>query len=551
VAWSPPIDLSGAFDRLKVGATDAAQQDPCGLQLALRVRPLVSPPAWRPGWKQGPFALGPIRNIALRAHGETLPTWADLQDFLDDQLARWPEIHLGLRLYTRTAVEGYLDAHELLEAQTGPMRLVAEDPDMPVGASALLTAWTPVYESDAGTVREVRKLRLGAARPPGPGERRWADVAVRVAARMPGRPAPARLRAVEIGLVDGSFEVLFDGTPAYADAAWQAGTRGHVLALVDATATDPGYSCGSCKAGGVCDRPVPVDGMLGTTGPGNGTRAVSPSHMTIYGRCPAQWLLRHEVHLPQEQFGGGDALARGTAVHEWLHTAHDRGTPCTAGDLPDPDAGAGIGLAAGVMDDDTYRLARPYLLAHVGLCPLAAPGAAHARSEELVVGYDATADVMVNNKPDLLYRLGDRLVVRETKTTEKAMPQDREEAYDRWPQVAWALALLRSGLAARDGATGGRVELEVLTAGGGQMFTWATDEPGVPQMAAGDVRRAVAGWHTDTDWPTNPAPHCAFCPVRRWCPDRDTHALGPAPAPGSPEAAAVAEFTATDDDPPF
>lgn len=550
MAWSPPIDLSGPVDRLKVGASDAGQQDPCGLQLALKVRPSVWSPAWRPGWKSAPFALGPVRSIALRAHGEALSTWEDLRDFIDDQMARWPEIHPCLVLYTRTAVEAYLDAHELLEAQTGAMRLVGEDPEMQVGANALLTAWTPVYDSEDGTVREVRKLRLGEARAPGPGDLRWADVAVRVAARMPG-PAPARLRAVEIGLVDGSFEVLFDDAPANADAAWHAGTRGHILALVGATHTSPGYCCGSCKAGGVCDRPVLVDGMLGTTGPGNGTRAVSPSQMLTYARCPAQWLLRHDVHLPAEEFGGGDALTRGTAVHEWLHAAHDRGIPCTAADLPDPDAGGGTGLATAVIDDDAYRLARPYLLAHLPLCPLATPGATGVRSEDLVVGYDATADVMVTTKPDLLYRLADRLVVREIKTTDQAMPADREEAYDRWPQVAWSLGLLRSGLAARDGATAGLVELEVLTANGGQLFAWATDEPGVPLMAAGDVRRAVAGWHTDTTWATNPAPHCAFCPVRRWCPDRDTYPLGPAPAPGTPQAAAVAEFTAADDDPPF
>lgn len=550
MAWSPLIDLYGSFDHVRVGASDAAQEQFCGLQLALKVRPSVGSPAWRPRRQQAPFALGPIRNIALRAHDESLPTYADLRNYLDTQMSLWPQIHPCLRLYTRTAVEGYLDAHEALEAQTGPLRLVQEDPEHAVGTRSL-HVWAPVYGSEDGTVLEVRKVRFGAARAPGPGDLRWGHVAVRVIARTVSGPAPVRLRAVEVGLEDGSFEVLFDGTPAEADAAYEADTQGHVLAFVDATHTEPGYSCGSCKVGGACDRPVPVDGMLGTTGPGNGTRPVSPSQMATYATCPAQWLLRHEVHVPQEQFGSDEPLARGIRVHEWLQAAHDRGVPCGLGDLPDPDAGGGIGLAASVMDEDAYRRDRPYLLAHLSLCPLGVPGATDARSEGLVVGYDSTADVMVTTKPDLLYRLADRLVVRETKSTEQAIPQDRDEAYDRYPQVAWALQLLRSGLADRDGATGGLVELEVLTTGGGQVFAWATDEPGVPLMAAGDVRRAVAGWHTDTTWATNPAPHCAFCPVRRWCPDRDTYAAGPAPAPGTPEAGAVAGFTAADDDPPF
>jgi hypothetical protein len=412
-----------------------------------------------------------------------------------------------------------------------------------------LKAWTPLYETADG-VREVRRLRFGAARTdPDDGDMRWAAVAAVVAARQPGAVAPTQVRVVEVGLGDGSTDVVWSGSPADAEALYTARARGHVQTIVSATAARPCFSCGDCDLAGACALPVQLDGMLGQTGPGIGTRSVSPSELATYAKCPAQWLMHHECHLPAQDFGGGERLERGIAVHDWLQRAHGRGTACTAGDLPEP--GTGLGLAAGLMDEAMYEVCRPFLLAHLDLCPLGVAGIEDVTPEELIVGWDSTAGVVVTTRVDLLYRLADRIVVRETKTTEERLPEDREEAYDRWPQVAWSLTALRSGLADRHGAAEGLVQLEVLTPGGGVVFEWTTDEPGVPAMAEGDVRRAVDGWHTDVEWPTNPAPHCALCQVRQWCPDRDTFAAGPHPEPGTPEAAAVEAFTAADDPPPF
>lgn len=546
--WDPLIDLNGNLRVIKVGASDAAQDPVCGLQLAVKVRPEIGSPAWRRSWSETPFALGPVRDIALRAHDETFGSFADLREFLDRQLAMRPGLHPGLAVYTRAAVENYLDAHDALQADTGPTRLLTRDPKFVVG-DRTLTAWTPLYETAAG-VREVRRLRMSSARTePGDGDMRWAAVAASLAAREPGGAAPTLIRVVEVGLGDGSAHLLWSGSPADAAALYASEARGHIQNIAAATAATPGFACGECKLAGACPLPVQVDGMLGQAGPGNGTRSVSPSELATYGRCPAQWLLHHECHLPVQDFGGGERLERGIAVHDWLQRAHARGTACTQADLPVP--GTGLGLAEGLMDEMLYAVCRPFLLAHLDLCPVGAAGAEDVSPEELAVGYDSTADVVVTTRADLVYRLADRLVVRETKTTEERLPEDREEAYDRWPQVGWSLTALRSGLAERRGADGGLVELEVLAPGGGTLFTWATDELGVPAMAAGDVRRAVSGWHTDVEWPTNAAPHCAFCPVRQWCPDRDTFAAGPPPEPGSPEAAAVSAFTDADDPPPF
>ena len=58
-----------------------------------------------------------------------------------------------------------------------------------------------------------------------------------------------------------------------------------------------------------------------------------------------------------------------------------------------------------------------------------------------------------------------------------------------------------------------------------------------------------ADWHEDKTWKTQPGPYCAWCPVRRWCPDNEVWQNGPA-KPGQDAAVSPAPVPAPDE-PPF
>ena len=233
-------------------------------------------------------------------------------------------------------------------------------------------------------------------------------------------------------------------------------------------------------------------------------------------RCPAQWLLASGAHLPKDDTGGEGAI-RGRAVHRWLQAAHSRQSGCSPADLPAP--GAGLGLAHGVLTEADYELAYPFLVQHVGHCPLTADGDVPALVEEDLYGYDHQAEVVTVTRPDLVYRRGDSLVIREFKTAEQPYGSGRDEAYDRHLQIAFQIAILNSGLLARYEAGSGTVELELLTHSERFLWKWDASDPAVAAMAMGQVSRAVQDWHGDSTWKTRTGPHCAWCPVRRWCPD--------------------------------
>ena len=140
-------------------------------------------------------------------------------------------------------------------------------------------------------------------------------------------------------------------------------------------------------------------------------------------------------------------------------------------------------------------------------------------------------------------------MIREFKTAERPYESGRDEAYDRHLQVPFAIAMLNSGLLARYGASSGLVELELITSSDRFVWTWDADDPAVARVAAGTVRRAVADWHVDKIWETQPGPHCAWCPVRRWCPDNEVWQNGPAKS-GQDAAVSLVPVPAPDE-PPF
>jgi len=351
------------------------------------------------------------------------------------------------------------------------------------------------------------------------------------------------VRVVEIGAVDGSVEVLFDGTADKARSVFAVIGRSLAVAAAEEDHVVPCRSCGDCKAAGSCRSLVRVDGMLGQAGRGYSSRSVSPRDLEQYGICPAQWLLDSRLHLPPES-GGGDGAARGRAVHRWLKAAHARGVPCVLADLPVP--GSGLGLADGWLTEAEYEVAYPFLRQHAGRCPLAGD-AALIVADDNIYGYDHDAEVVPVIRPDLIYRAGDRLVIREFKTAGQPYESGMAEAYEKHLQVAFAIAMLDAGLARHHGAVSGTVEVELLTPAGQSIWTWDAADQAVVAMAARTVDRATADWHEDSTWISRPGPHCAWCPVRRWCPDSDVWQSRAA----APVGLAPAPPVAADDGAPF
>ena len=71
----------------------------------------------------------------------------------------------------------------------------------------------------------------------------------------------------------------------------------------------------------------------------------------------------------------------------------------------------------------------------------------------------------------------------------------------------------------RDGT---RVELEWLTADSGDVLLVDPNDPAEAALAREVIHELAVLWHADKAMPARPGPHCADCPVRRWCPDAQT-----------------------------
>ncbi|MER6574707.1 PD-(D/E)XK nuclease family protein [Nonomuraea sp. NPDC001023] len=522
MTWSLPVDLIGDASNLHVSATILSGSQGCGRHLALKARPKVAAAGWSPfKGKQRPFPLGDLVYLIKEAHA------APAEALGPSAIAGWLQqqfdalnVHRLLRPFLAHAVENVLDAHDSIEGELGPLRLLMHDPRIgPPGKQ--LSAWGPVYAREQD-VREVRRYRLGRAHVvPTEGDLRWGVTAAHVAALRGS--SPARIRAVEVGAADGSISVLFDDTPEAAQAAFQALGMPRLRHVIEQTDAEPGWDCASCKIAGTCDSLLPVTGMLGQRGPGIAFRSVTPRELHEYRQCSAQWFLAREAKLPRDtEFT--EPQARGRAVHLWLRAAHERGTACRGDDLPEP--GNDLGLAEGIISSQEYAAAYPYLLQHLKDCPLDVPGTMVVGVKKAIHGIDHDAQVVVVTTPDLALLRDGELILREVRTAAAVPEHGRDEAYSRDLQIPFLLRMLACGLMAHHEVATGRVELELLTPDGAELWSWDGDHPMTAQVAAGDVRRAVEVWHRDETWASRPGPHCTWCPVRQWCPDADSEGPG-------------------------
>jgi hypothetical protein len=511
------LDLVGDPNIVKVSASDISGTHECGRFLGLKTRPTVKViDGWQKLFPQGdraPFPLGDIVDLLVEADKCDFATYEAQSAWLTEAINR-RRVHRLVRTYVTLAVENILEAHESIEAEVGRLLLLVADPV--VGPpNRRLTAWAPLYTTEDG-IREIRRFRLGSAKADEESVR-WASVAAYVTAEYRGGPPPHRVRVIEIGAVDGSLKVLFDGTATEARSQFLASGRDLARAVAEDDHVVACHSCGDCKTAGSCRTLVSVDGVLRQPGRGYSSRSVSAKDLEQYALCPAQWLLNSELHLPSDSDGGGGS-ARGLAVHKWLRAAHARGVPCTDVDLPQP--GNGLGPGEGILTEGEYEAAYPFLGHHLRQCPLGSDGVL-VLADENVYGYDHHAEVVPVIRPDLMYKVGNRLVIREIKTAEQSYEEGRDDAYDRFLQVPFGIMMLKAGLMRLHGATSATMEIELLTRAQPFVWAWEVDNPAVANVAAGDVGRAVNDWHVDHTWATRPGPHCAWCPVRRWCPDSD------------------------------
>lgn len=512
--WSPRLELVGNPRFIQVSASDAEQMGTaCPNFLSAKMRKGVRARYWDRRYSPEPFLLRPVREIGVNQHATAN---SEPYEVLHRSVVAAVDtygLQPGPARWVTHAVETYLDVHDALVAEAGTATFLDFDPE--VGKPPrVLSVWAPVY-SDGKGLREVRRFRLNSTQRHNPIDNdRWQSVAAFIVATS-GDPKMTRIRVVEVGLTQGDYKVVFDDDPDAAKRHYATSHRATLGVAIDQEGYSPGRNCADCKLVGICPAQVSLDGSLGQPGPGIGTRSVSASDLDTYLRCPARWLMERALHLPQENEAGG-AAARGRLVHSWLEVAHTRAIKCTDADLPDQvDQEGSFGLSR-----DDYKLALPYLRAHLPHCPLG-PSVRVVQLDSPLYGYDRPADVVIAAKPDAILLEEDVLLVRETKTTGSTLPVDATEAYDRWPVVSWLISLLASGYIDKLNANKAVVELEVLTPEGGSTYGWDLDESAIVRMAQSDVSVRAEGWHNDSQWTTTPGPHCEYCPVRRWCPDSD------------------------------
>ncbi len=164
--------------------------------------------------------------------------------------------HPGARRWARHAFEAYLDgAARIRTEMMSPVERHWVAQRDSGGTTWELYAWGRRYESTDGTGREFRFIRFG---PVGAG-RDQAEVALAAYTTAHGRQAPwpdpwrepfavtgdapagvLPVRVLEISLLDGDHQVLFDGNPADADALYGNDARARVRTVTAGGPARPG-----------------------------------------------------------------------------------------------------------------------------------------------------------------------------------------------------------------------------------------------------------------------------------------------------------------------
>ncbi|GAA3121479.1 PD-(D/E)XK nuclease family protein [Streptosporangium carneum] len=588
MSQSPIIQFTGnpRVVRLSASLLDRRDAD-CDYFAAVKARPQLWPQPYEKR-RYAPWETFPL-GLVMDALNLIEFNGVSIDEALTRSLGNARNgVHPGVANWVRHACQTYLETAESLAAMLaseGVELRPERNPRIVQGGRSpmemrSLTVWGRWYGSPDGAVVEFRRMRL--RRPLGIADAPSTQAMAYVAAAgkqvadpaelytlipVPVRPVPVprRVRVVEVGLTAGMDLVLLDTTDLERiHNTYASNVRPATVRLLNGDGRSPGQDCADCKARVSCDALAHAPGLLGLDDRGTHRRTWSITTSRYHQICPAQAHLR-ELRLPGD-WETSPAAERGRNVHSWLEAAHVRERPCTAADLPEVGADD-CGIADELIERQEYAQARPYLLQHLGVCPLRGPGeVSDVRPEPKIAVYDPQADVVVISHPDLLRRVDGRLVYREQKTSAVPRGITAENALEMVPQLALAVRLISAGVF---GDTGGLVELEQLTPASAEVLTFDAADPATVSAAGQVVLDRVRSWHRDVAFPANPGSWCQFCPVSRWCPDSsgptartvDDLVFDPATgellaSPGLADshveaiAAAIAE-PETDDEPPF
>jgi hypothetical protein len=519
--------MSGDPQVVRIGTGAAGDEDyTCPSFAAVKARPGIQPqaPARFPRPKLETFALGPVMTALDGIEFDGITVDKALDGLRDAE--RQP--HPGLLQFAQHAVRCYLlGAEPSQEVNLKPLR------DFWVvqrvrGQTWELYAWGRRYQSPNGRLREFRFLRFGEA---GLRQRDPAQVAIAAYSTAFGAPAPwpdwwsqpfmlrggevvERVRVVEVGLLDGSRVVLFDGGPAQAEGYFAEHGRERVARIAAGGTPVPGMSCASCKQLTLCEELRRLPGLLGLDADRAPLRTVSVSDLRYYQSCPAQAHLS-SLNLPPSRRDSPEAEL-GRAVHSWLETAHRGGTTaCGIADMPRHDddlAGGPWGLTG-----ETAQLGVRMLAHHPEVCAFQdLDSITEVRVEPRLVFHDTAANAIVIARPDMLYLQDGSWVWRETKTTQKPR-WFHDDLLDEFPQLALAAVLLADGALGGDPA-GSRVELEVLRPGAADIPMIDPTDPAQVTKARSVLQQLAQPWRDDEAFEARPGKACQWCRVSQWCP---------------------------------
>ncbi|MFF0456783.1 PD-(D/E)XK nuclease family protein [Nocardia africana] len=456
---------------------------------------------------------------------------ADVEQAIISLTKRRTVLHPGAQRYAEHAVRLYAEHPSLMSGRMSPVQgwWVAQR-DSP-NALWEMWAWGRRYESVATGLRELRLLRMGSvAGRAGENDLGATAMAAYVVAfgavgkwpRPWSKPFEPELcdevehvRVVEVGMLDGSVRILFDGTPEESRHLYFQHGRGVVAELARRDDPQPGRACGECKVMDRCDALPRIPGLLGVDARSAPIRTTSISDLRYYRTCPAQSYM-YSVHLPRISEYSAEAVL-GQGVHRWLEDIHGSDHPgCTVDRLP-------TGLepwTAGeweIAGDDAATGAL-MLRSHIDVCPFSVDAPiTEIRAEPTLSFFDPVAQAVVIAKPDLLYRENGGWVWHETKTTQRSLRGAGDELLDRYPQLALAVVVLNVGaLGGRDDTA--RVELELLHPDGAGLHLIDPTDPARVAYAREVLRELATSWRLDDTFDPRPGKDCRWCPVSKWCP---------------------------------
>jgi hypothetical protein len=363
--------------------------------------------------------------------------------------------------------------------------------------------------------------------------RNEAEIALAAAVLAEGRPAlsklwkkgpatlgrferPNRVRVIEIGCLDGSAHVLFDGTPKAAIDKYQREAEDLLRVVAAGSERRPDNDCAECPLIDMCPAVPSREGLLGISDASKPLRTWSLTTTRQHRKCgPIPYF--YDLKLPPDpRTEQSPAIERGHAVHEWIEAKHRR-LPrhgCQANDVPD------LTHDARFSDDVLQaKLGMRMIGDHSLVCSLRGTDQdAEIYSEHPVVVYDPAAHVVIIAKADLLYLSAGVWRLRETKTSRYSFEGN---LLKRFPQIALAIVLSAEGVLG-GGNAGCRVELERLTSNGPALTEFDVRDPEVVAEAREVVQLESAKWHADLARATKPGKECWTCVFTRWCPDAKT-----------------------------